>query len=50
MSRDIDNKDGTVDDHNNRDIDDLNKETKALSADGLRGQVSGTRLCGDDKR
>ena len=30
MSRDIDNGDGTVDDHNKRDIDDLNKETKAL--------------------
>ena len=50
VSRDIDNRDGTVGDHNNWDIDDLNKETKALSADGLRGQVSGTRLCGDNKR
>ena len=50
MSCDIDNRDGTVGNHNNWDIDDLNKETKALSADGLRGQVSGTRLCGDNKQ
>ena len=49
MSRDIDNGDGTVDDHNKRDIDDLKKETKALSADGLQGRVSGMRLCGDNK-
>ena len=49
VSRDIDNRDGTVGNHNNWDIDDLNKETKALS-DGLQGQVSGTRLCWDNKR
>ena len=50
VSRDIDNRDGTVGNHNNWDIDDLNKETNALLAVGLRGQVSGTRLCGDNKR
>ena len=36
VSRDIDDGDGTVDDHNKQDIDDL--------------RVLGTRLRGDDKR
>ena len=42
--------DGTEVDHNKRDIDDQNKETKVLTADGgLRGRVVGTRQCGDDR-
>ena len=41
MGRDIDDGDGTVDDHNKRDIDDLIKETKVLKADG--GSEEGCR-------
>ena len=34
MRHDIGNGDGTVDDHNERDIDNQYKETKALVAEG----------------
>ena len=34
MRRDIGDGDGTMDDHNKQDIDDLDKETKALKAEG----------------
>ena len=33
MRHDIDNWDGTVDDHNKQDINDLDKKTKALKAE-----------------